>query len=304
MCAVWTGCATSVSEDCAVCGSMSPGYLFVADRDADAILRYDARTAELIDVFAAGAEMQVDRPSSVRLGPDASLYLAGFGRGDVVRYDVHTGELLDTFFSDPRVLEEPVELLFRGDQLVVLGNDTCNAVVIDRDGVMADEFGYPDMRAAHDFGFGPDGLLYVGSDWHPQRETSIQVWDVTTGSLVRDFGGLADLAAATGVAFGPDGLLYAADSYRDQIVVFDPVSGARRRVLVSEEEQLLDEPVALDFGPDRALYAVDRDGVHRFDPASGDYLSWFVRAGDGALTRPRSITFVTEAAIAERELGR
>jgi DNA-binding beta-propeller fold protein YncE len=296
------GCSASGSGDCAVCGSMAPGYLFVADRDADAILRYDARTAELIDVFAAGAEMRVDRPSSVRLGPDASLYLAGFGRGDVVRYDVRTGELQGIFFADPGVLEEPVELLFRGSQLVVLGNDTRNAVVIDQAGAVADDFGYPDMRAAHDFAFGPDGLLYVGTDWHPQRETAIQVWDVTAGTLVRDFGGLDDLAAATGVAFASDGLLHVADSFRNQVVVFDPATGARDRVLVGEEEELLDEPLALDFGPDRALYVVDRAGVHRFDPATGDHLSWFVRAGEGPLGRARSITFVTEAAIAEREV--
>ena len=212
------GCSGTGSPDCDECGAAAPpGYLFVVDRGGDAVLRYDAATGEFIDVFAAGLEMRVDRPSSVRLGPDALLYLAGFGRGDVVRYDVRSGAMRDTFFLDSAVLEEPVELLFRGDDLVVLGHDTRSAVVIDRRGQLADELGYPDMRAAHDFAFGPDGLLYVGTDSHPQRGTSLQVWDMDGGAPVREFGARADLDAATGVAFGPDGLLYAADAYRNQV---------------------------------------------------------------------------------------
>ena len=294
------GCSASETPECPACAAMPAGYLFVADRGGDAILRYDAPTGDFIDVFAAGAEMRVDRPSSVRYGPDGYLYLAGFGRGDVVRFDVRSGQMLDTFFQDP-VLEEPVELLFRGGDLVVLGHDTQNAVVIGRQGNLAGEFGFPDMRAAHDFAFGPDGLLYVGTDSHPQRGTALQVWDVQRGELLLDFGEPAVLSAATGVAIGPDGLLYVADAYRDQVVAFDPATGAPAGALVSQEEQLLDQPASLDFGPDGALYVVDRAGVHRFDPSSGAYLSRVVSAGDGHLAGPRSITFVTEAAMAERD---
>lgn len=198
--------------------------------------------------------------------------------------------MMGVFYRNTLALEEPVELLFHGDQLIVLGNDTNNVVVLDPSGRLVANFGARDMQGAHDFAFGPDGLLYVGMPSHVEHGTAIQVWDVATGSLVRHFGTFDQLASATGIAFGND-RIYIADHERDQVVMFDAVTGGPRGVLIDHG---LDAPVSLEVGPDGALYIVDATGVKRFD---GQTLSSFIALG-AELRQPRSLTFVTDEMIA------
>jgi hypothetical protein len=292
------GCSPDLERECETCVPRPPSTLFVTDRGGDAILRYDGVTGQFDDVFASGLASRIDRPSSVRLGPTGHLYLAGFGRGDVTRFDMASGAMMDVFYWDTALLEEPVELMFRGDDLVVLGNDTQNAVVIDPRGG-ARSFGYPEMRAAHDLVISDDErTVYVATDSHPQLGSAIQVWDSATGTLLRHFGGTSELAAATSLALGADGLLYACDHERNQIVRYVPSTGALDRVVVAGDSGLLTAPISIDIGPDGALYALDAVGIHRIDPVTGAELSLVVSVGDGHNEAPRSFTFVTKTAIA------
>ena len=288
-------CTTEPETPCELC-TQPPSTLFVIDRSASAIVRYDGVTGVYRDVFAAGAAAGLDRPSSVRLGPTGHVFLAGFGRGDVTRYDLASGTNMGVFYGDTNLLEEPVELMFQGDQLVVLGKDTHNLVVLDSNGNVIESVGGPDLRAAHDFVLDGD-LAYVGTDTHPQLGTTIQVWSLATGALVRQFGTIDQLASATGVALGPDGQLYVCDGQRDQVLVLDALSGVLTDILVPAESGLLKTPISLDFGPDGALYVLDAAGLHRLNPHTGDQLSLFVDARDGHLVGPRSFTFLTEDAI-------
>ena len=294
-----SGCAAEPEVDCDACRPRPPSTLFVTDRGGDSILRYDGVTGQFEDVFASGLASRIDRPSSVRLGPSGHLYLAGFGRGDVVRFDIESGAMMDVFYWDTTLLEEPVELLFRGDDLVVLGNDTQNAVVIGADGKATRSFGYPDMRAAHDFVMSPDeSTVYVATDTHPQLGSALQVWDAASGAMVHHFATASELAAATSVALGGDGLLYTCDYERNQILRFDPQTGTLAGIVVDATSGLLDAPVSIDFGPDGALYALDRLGIHRIDPDTGRELSLLISVGDGHNEAPRSFTFATKTAIA------
>src|SRR5688572_12856706 len=112
---VLVGCAAEPVE---------PSTLLISDYRANAIFRYDGVTGEFLGTFAQGSEQRVDRPAGLRKGPDDQLYTAGFGRGEVVRYDLASGRMMDVFYWDTALLEEPVELAFHGNELVVLGNDT------------------------------------------------------------------------------------------------------------------------------------------------------------------------------------
>lgn len=289
---VLSGCV-DVPSDCETCVPRVPSSVFLSDRGNDTILRYDGRTGDFEGVFAEGKAQRIDRPASLRLGPNGYAYLAGFGRGDVVRYDVASGAMKDVFYWDTTLLEEPLELAFRGDETLVLGNDTGNVVVLDAHGRATRELGY--MRNALDMVLAPDGnTLFVGVE---TDTASIQVWDVDSGTLVREMAPPSLLASGTSLAIARDGSLYACDWQREQILRFDAESGELIDTIVAPASTL-HVPVAIDFGPDGALYALDEAGLHRMDPETGLELQLLVAARDGHNVRPRAFTFMTQTAIA------
>lgn len=261
----------------------APTAVYVSDYRANAIVRYDLG-GELIDVFAEGAEQRVDRPASVRRGPDGALYSAGFGQGDINRYD-DTGQMTDVFYWDTRLLEEPVELEFRGEHLFVLGNDTKNLVEIDAAGRFVRELGYPLMRGAQDFVL--DGqLAYVATEHHPQLGASLQVWDLETGALTRSFAKFDEVAFASGLTLH-DHTLLISDLERGTITRFDPATGDNLGIVV--QDLLL--PVEIDIGPDGRLYALDLTGLHAFDATTGAALGTLIEVAGGPLERPLGFTF-------------
>ncbi|MEO8703399.1 MAG: hypothetical protein ABI867_25355 [Kofleriaceae bacterium] len=268
---VWIGFIAACTEEPA------PATLFISDYRANAIVRYDGNTGELVDVFA-----EIDRPASIQPGPDGELYTAGFGRGDVSRYADRTPSI---FFYDTTVLEEPMQLAWDRGELLVLGNDTQNMVVIDPAGQMMRQFGYPTMRGAQDFVVAPTGEVFVATEAHPELGSAIQVWDRTTGTLLRHFG--SELAFASGIALA-DGVLYATDFERNTVTRFDPETGQSLGILVAD----LHSPARVHVGPDGALYVLDSTGLLRFDRETGAFLGVFASVGDGVLQRPLGFTFV------------
>jgi sugar lactone lactonase YvrE len=278
-CSVLVGLLIGCSEPTSI-----DSTLFITDYRANAIVRYDGATGELIDVFASGAAARVDRPASVQRGPDGFMYAAGFGRGDIVRYDADSGDMMDVFYWDTTLLEEPMELAFHRDQLLVLGNDTKNLVVIAEDGRAMREFGFPTMRAAQDFVI--DGeRVFVATDTNP---TAIQVWDLATGTLVRAFGTYDDVWYATGLELHA-GVLYVCDWERQRVMRFDPETGASLGVLADTH---LSAPVELAIGPDGGLHVLDANGVQTFDLDTGAFRGTLVEVDGTILQRPSGFTFV------------
>ena len=259
-----------------------PTSLFIADRGANRIVEFDGLTGDWVrDVTS------VDRPSSVRLGPDRALYVAAFGRSEILRIDAGASH---QFFQDTDILEEPVELLFRGSELVVLGHDTHNAIVIDPTGTMTHDVGYPDMRGAHDFAFAPDGLLYVATEHDVSLGTAIQVWDVNAGTMIGHFGSLDQLANATGiVAQGDD--LYITDYERGLILRF--TDGVPTTIADG-----LTRPVSIELAPDGRFLVIDDRGVHRYD-IDGSFITTLIPIGEH-LVGPRSSTSILTAELASR----
>ncbi len=250
--------------------------MLVADRTANLIVQFDGVTGAFEREVAA-----IDRPSSVRVGPDGLLYVAGFGQSEVTRLAM-TGEAVGPFYRNTSILEEPVELLFRDTELVVLGHDTHNAIVIDATGSMVHDVGYPDMRGAHDFVFGTDGLLYVATEHDVVSGTAMQIWDVALGTMVSRFGTLDQIANATGVARIADAL-FVTDYERGTLVRFE---GDVPTVLATG----LAHPIGLEVGPDGLLYVIDDGGIQQYAP-DGTHLALFVPAGPH-LVGARSLTFV------------
>jgi hypothetical protein len=253
--------------------------VLIADYRSNAVVEHDLATGGFVGVIARGAG--VDRPASVALGPDGLLYTAGFGRGDVVRYDRARAAMVDVFYWDTTVLEEPVELAFRGDELFVLGNDTKNVVVVDRSGMMVRELGWPTMRAAQDFAL--DGAsLWVATEHHPELGSALQQWSLTSGELIDHFGTSDELLFASSLAL-TEQWIYVSDLARGSVVRFDRTRRAVADVVI--EDGALLAPVELGFGPDGALYVLDARGLWRHDPDAGA-LDAVVEVDGDLLQRP------------------
>ena len=278
----------SAPKDCADCEPVRDAVLLVTDRQGDAVHRYRSN-GSYEGIFADISTCNIDRPSSVRVGPDGLVYLANFGNNQVLRLDQDGG--YDRHYFSSTFLEEPVELVFRHDELFILGNDTGNIVVVGPDGRMIKELGYPKLRHGHDLALGPDGLLYVSTSINLGLDASIQVWDPDTAELVRSFAPADEMDLVTGLSFGDDDTLYATDGISGRVVRFDPYTGAIIEVIV-EAGGPLDKPVSLDFGPEGLLYVVHADGVACIDPASGALIDRPIRYGDGPVMRARSLTFL------------
>jgi sugar lactone lactonase YvrE len=167
----------------------------------------------------------------------------------------------------------------------VLGNDTNNAIVIDPTGTMVHDVGYPDMRGAHDFVFGADGLLYVATEHDAPTGTALQIWDVATGALVRRFGSLDQIANATGIERVGDHI-YVTDYERGTLLRFD-ANLAQPEILATG----LAHPVSLELGLDELLYVIDDAGIHRFK-LDGDRISLVVARGVD-LVGARSLSFIS-----------
>jgi hypothetical protein len=247
------GCAAERSEP--------PRSVLISDYRANAILRFD-------DGMFAGTFAESNRPAGLRLGDDGALYAAGFGRGDVVRYDMASGAMMGVFYWDTTELEEPVQLRFHGDELVVLGNDTNNLVVLARDGSLVRTIGYSQIRNAHDFVIDEHGRALIATDSH------VQIWDLASGTQIGELG-RKDLQLATSITTRDDEI-YVADQGRD--AVLELTSG---RVIVTG----LHDPVGIEAVGDD-LYILDAEGLARFD---GEALSRVIPRDH--LQSPRAFTF-------------
>lgn len=95
------------------------------------------------------------------------------------------------------------------------------------------------------------------------------------------------------IAFGPDGYLYVASGLTDQVLRFDPHSGAFVDAPITSGSSgvVLDNPWGLVFGPDNKLYVSGAlsNNVVRYDPTTAA-VDEFVASGSGLWT-PKGLAF-------------
>ncbi|MCA9061894.1 MAG: DUF2341 domain-containing protein [Planctomycetaceae bacterium] len=118
-------------------------------------------------------------------------------------------------------------------------------------------------------------------------------FSAVTGTLSQQFGSNPTLNAPTSAVIGPDGLLYVSSESSNNVVRFNPATGALVDTFVAAGSGGLSEAAALAFGADGNLYVADyaANRILRFDGDTGAFLSVFVTAGSGGLTSPYSMTF-------------
>jgi DNA-binding beta-propeller fold protein YncE len=261
--------------------------LFIADRDNDSVLRFDADTGAFIDEFVTSGAGGLGNPVNVAFGPDGNLYVADFSDGNVMRFDGRTGAFIDIFASYSW-LEETVEILFREDYLYALSNDQNLVAVFDaHTGNFDREFGDPLIRYPHDMCFGPDGLLYVTTE--SSTYGRVQSWDVSRDQLVAGFG--EELGIPTGIAFGPDGHIYVADWWTNRVVRYDGTTHDYMGEFIPPDTGGLAGPSSVDFRPNGYLYVSGTNGVHRYDANTGAFIDFFIPDGTGGLGGARGMAF-------------
>ncbi len=250
------------------------GKLYVASKDSDEVLRYDAATGAFIDVVIPGTA-GLDDPWTLDFGPDGNLYVAGLRSNNVLRYNLGTG-LIDEFVSPGSGgLMFPKGLTFGPDgNLYVSSADDGTPTPPDqvlrfngRTGAFMGVFvtnGSGGLDNPNGLLFGPDGNLYVANT----RGDSVNRYDGTTGTFLNTFvaAGSGGLDAPTGMSFR-GGKLYVAGQATNAVLVYDAVTGA---YLESITGGGLSGPNGIDFDAAGNLY-VGSSVTHqvlRYGPAS------------------------------------
>lgn len=162
---------------------------------------------------------------------------------------------------------------------------------------------------------GPDGKLYVSL----HNETGgVYRYDAVTGSPLPAPGktgaefvspGSGGMKYTRDIAFGPDGFLYAVSDGTDEVLRYDPTSGAFAGVLVASGAGGLDVPRGLLFhngyvyvtspGPYPEIPGPGLDSVLRYDATTGAPAGLsglpgdavFISTGSGGLDNPSRLVF-------------
>ena len=113
--------------------------------------------------------------------------------------------------------------------------------------------------------FSHDGKLLATAGGAPARFGQIQIWDVSTRKLVREWRGHEDCIYA--IAFSPDGLTIATGSYDKLVKLWDAATGNEIRTLKEHNDAVLS--VAFSPNGQRLASASADRTVKVWDPATG-----------------------------------
>jgi hypothetical protein len=253
------------------------GLVGVADLGGGRVATFDRVTGvEVGDAIAATslpddvARAEFEPSGAVAWGSE--LVVTNFRDGVVLAFDLESRTYARTVRRNPTSgastsarIEEPCAIDLRGDDLLVLGNDSRNLLVLGGDGSVLREIGGDDseatLRNAHGFALDGSGRLFVGTSPVERDLGLVQVWDLSTGERVGHFAPYGEVEEATAVVLGPDGLLWVADWFGDQVVRFDPDRGERVDVVASSADGVR-RPVSLAVDADD-VWLLDARGVSR-----------------------------------------
>lgn len=162
--------------------------------------------------------------------------------------------------GDKNPLGEPFRMLAGTGGLWILESNSGEVLWVTPDGAVRR---VADLSAEHPvltgFALAPDGGVYVGDlTPAPHEDGTAKIWKVTADGAVSDV--WTGLTTVTGIAVAPDGTLYALEMATNNSFTtgMEPGTGklVRQTGPATAEEVVtgLDYPIALDWGPDGALY--------------------------------------------------
>ncbi|WP_066346447.1 hypothetical protein [Geminocystis sp. NIES-3708] len=227
------------------------------------ILKFDARTGELLGEFISGDNLTANGlnfPEDLLFGPDGDIYISGLGGGGVQKFDGVTGAYEETIIkTNP----------FTGKDLIAAG-----------------------------LNFGPDGNLYISS---VLNDNSIIQYNPTTKAVEQFIAPEFAPQIPSGSTFTPDGSLFldgtfvSLDGSPVTIQQYDGETGESKGFFVSASNNGgLTSASRMRFDEGGNLYVSDFNGsqIVRFDgngnPIDGGI---FIPSGSGGLNNPGGIAF-------------
>lgn len=226
------------------------GNLYVADAQADAVLRYDgASGAALPSPGNAGATFippgsgGLVQPLGIAFGPDGNLYVGDHAANVIRRYSGTTGVPIGTgVFANSADLNLPNAIVFGSDGNLYVSNGAGNNV-----------------------------LRFNGSTGAPLP---------SAGNAGAQFAATAGFNGPTGLLFGPNGDLYVASAgpYTSRPQTIYRFSGDTGSFTDAFSDSSLGRPVGMTIGTDGKLYvaSIDANAIERFDILAETFSDFFV----------------------------
>jgi DNA-binding beta-propeller fold protein YncE len=197
------------------------GSLYVANRGACNILRFNATTGEYLGVFATSPPhgLAVDA-QAIEFGPDGNLYISSYGDGRIYRYSGSTGAFMSVFANSGT---GAAGMQFGPDGNLYISSfyDKCVYRFDGSTGASLGKF-VSSIRDPEEIRFGPDGNLYVAS-YYGMDGNGVYRFNGRTGAAMGRF---ADMTFGYGLQFAPDGDLYASKYSGLGVARYDGVTGA------------------------------------------------------------------------------
>jgi len=238
-------------------GSVGPGLLVGSSNDA--FLRYDSMSGAFSDTpIPSALNGGLAGIAGAVYGPDGNLYVVSSSTNSVLRYDGQTGAFLGVFVAlGSGGLTQPSSLTFGPDGNLYVASTNGNDVLR-----------YNGATGAPMPASGQTGAIFV---------------PVSSGSLEQP----------AGLAFGPDGNLYVSSSGNDDVLRYNPLTGAFVNPFLAGGPGGLHLPGELLFRPDGNLYVLSSGtgSILRFNATSGAFVDTFVAAGSGGLAGADSFAF-------------
>ena len=245
------------------------GNFYVAGQNSSNVLRYDAATGNLIDVFIPSGS-GVDNPRGLAFDADGNLYVPSQFTDAVLRFQgpfgANPGQLIDTFVSP----------------------------------------GDGGLNVPFNLAFGPDGNLYVNSARNDSVLRFQGPAGSNPGQFIDAFVAAASggLDGPTDLLFAADGTLYVGSLVTDSVLRYQGPAAANPGqfidAFVATGSGGLDGPVSLAFDADGNLHVSSylTNSVLRYEgpssPNPGQFMDAVVPRGGGGLESPRAVRFGTD----------
>ena len=272
--------------------SFRPGHtLFVGSSGTNSVLVFNSQTGVFGSAVVPGGSGGLNTPAGLAFAADGSLLVSSRATNQVLRFSA-SGNFTTSITPQPIKTPRDATLGPDGSTYYAVSRDTDSVVKYDANtGQLLGTFvasGSGGLNVPGGLAFGPDGNLYVGSEFNNE----VIQYNGTTGAFIQVWvdSKLGGLNTPEGLTFGADHNLYVSSTLTDEVLKY---SGTIRSTFLGVfTPEPLKTPEGAILSPDgKSLFVASRDGndIVRYDGKTGAFLGIFVAPKSGGLLKPRGL---------------